>query len=50
MPDEEVVQKLQMHERTGRPLGDEAFLKRLSKKLKRDLVPKRPGRKPKNKR
>lgn len=49
-PDEQVVQKLQMHERTGRPLGGKAFLKSLSKKLNRDLLPKRPGPKPKNQR
>ena len=35
------------HERTGRPLGDEGFVQRLSKLLGRDLVPKKPGRKAK---
>ena len=36
------------HERTGRPLGDERFVQRLSKLLERDLMPKKPGRKAKS--
>ena len=36
------------HERTGRPLGDERFVQRLSKLLGRDLMPKKPGRKAKS--
>jgi len=38
---------LRRHERTGRPLGSAAFLKRLETKLGRVLRKKRPGRKPK---
>lgn len=34
-------------ERTGRPLGSEAFTKKLEKKLKRPLVRQKPGPKPK---
>lgn len=37
------------HERTGRPLGDELFVKRVSKLIGRDLMPKKPGRKKKRK-
>ena len=37
------------HERTGRPLGDERFVKRVSKLIGRDLMPKKPGRKKKTK-
>jgi hypothetical protein len=33
------------HERTGRPLGDEGFVRRVSKRIGRDLMPKKPGRK-----
>jgi len=33
------------HERTGRPLGDEQFVVRLSQLIGRDLMPKKPGRK-----
>ena len=38
---------LRQHERTGRPLGSEMFLKRLERKLGRVLHKKWPGRKPK---
>jgi len=38
---------LQLHERTGRPLGSDGFLNRLEKTIGRFLKPKRPGRKPK---
>jgi hypothetical protein len=37
---------LRRHERTGRPLGDGAFLKRLEAELGRVLHKKPPGRKP----
>ena len=43
-------QKLQRHERTGRPLGDESFLAKLAKLeglLNRVLKPRKAGRKPK---
>ncbi len=46
---EEQIKAFREHERTGRPLGDEAFQKRLEKKLGRILRrqkpgPKKPGR------
>ena len=34
----------QRHERPGRPLGDVRFVKRVSKLIVRDLMPKKPGR------
>ncbi len=37
------------HERTGRPLGDEGFVQCVSKWIGRDLMPKKPGRKRKEK-
>jgi putative transposase len=40
---------LRGHERSGRPLGSLAFLKRLENKLGRVLRKKQPGRKPKTK-
>ncbi len=42
------VEKLQLHERTGRPLGSERFLAKLEKRLDRVLRPRRPGRNPKH--
>lgn len=36
----------EQHERTGRPLGDEAFVARLEAATGRELAPKKPGRKP----
>ena len=38
------VEELRKHTRTGRPLGDEAFLDRLEGLAERDLKPKRAGR------
>ena len=40
-------QKLQRHERTGRPLGGESFLAKLAGLLNRVLKPRKAGRKPK---
>jgi len=40
---------LQLHERTGRPLGDNPFIKKLETLLNIDLQMKRAGRKKKNK-
>jgi putative transposase len=37
------------HERTGRPIGDDAFIERLEQLLDRKLKPKKPGPKVKNK-
>lgn len=45
----EEVTLLRRHERTGRPLGGCAFLKRLERRLGRLLRKKTPGRRPKNK-
>lgn len=41
------AEALRRHERTGRPLGGEAFVEGLEKALGRRLRPGRPGRKPK---
>ena len=41
------VEKLQAHERTGRPLGGDRFVAKLERSLKRVLRPRKPGRKPK---
>jgi len=37
------------HERTGRPMGDDAFIERLERLLSRKLKPKKPGPKVKDK-
>jgi putative transposase len=34
---------MRRHERTGRPLGAESFVKRLEKKLRRPLAKRKPG-------
>jgi putative transposase len=46
VPGEE-SERYRLHERTGRPLGDEEFLARIKKRIGRDLRRKKPG--PKNK-
>ena len=43
----ETIERLQMHERTGRPLGNDSFLAKLERRLGRPLRPRKPGRKPK---
>jgi putative transposase len=43
MPDEQ-VNVLRMHERTGRPLGNEIFIKQLEHKLGKILLPQKAGR------
>ncbi len=43
MPDEQ-VNALRMHERTGRPLGNETFIKQLEHKLGKILLPQKAGR------
>ena len=43
------IKSLQLHERTGRPLGDNAFIGKLESLLKVDLKKKRAGRKKKKK-
>ena len=40
------AQEFRRHERTGRPLGDERFVRKLEKRLARDLRPGKPGPKP----
>jgi putative transposase len=37
------------HERTGRPIGDKAFIERLERLLDRRLKPRKPGQKPRDK-
>jgi hypothetical protein len=46
--DLEYVAGLRRHERTGRPLGDESFLRRIGRLLGRDLLPKKPTPAPKH--
>ena len=45
--DEQDVQRLRRHLRTGRPLGDPAFIARLESRLHRTLRKRPPGPKPK---
>ncbi|MCB2156347.1 hypothetical protein KQI84_15850 [bacterium] len=40
----EDAEELRRHTRTGRPLGDEGFVRRLERLLGRSLAPKKPGR------
>ncbi len=44
--EQESLKTIRGHERTGRPLGGVAFLRRLEKKTGRVLAPRKPGRKP----
>jgi putative transposase len=37
------VSVIEQHERTGRPLGDESFIEKAGRLLKRDLKKKKPG-------
>ena len=46
-PDDKDVRLLQLHERTGRPLGDDTFIEKLEYLLKIKLKKKRPGRRKK---
>jgi len=45
--DDQTVARLRRHGRTGRPLGDPAFLDELEALLGRTLRPQKPGPKPK---
>ncbi len=47
--DERLYEEVCRHERTGRPLGSERFIRRVSQRLGRDLEIKRAGRKKKGK-
>ena len=44
------AERLRMHERTGRPLGDDGFIARIERLLGRDIRKRKPGRKLKNRR
>ena len=44
--DDDEVDVLRRHQRTGRPLGDDAFVERLEASLGRSLRPRKPGPKP----
>ena len=41
---DETIERLRLHTRTGRPLGDEGFLKRIEESLERVVRPKAAGR------
>ena len=43
------VRLLQLHKRTGRPLGEESFIRKLERKLNRFLIVKPAGRHKKKK-
>ena len=45
--DDDTLQRLRLTGRTGRPLGDDAFIERLERQTGRSLKPKRRGRKAK---
>ena len=45
---DEDLEAIRKHERTGRPLGSEAFLKRLERRLDRPLRRRKPGPKPRS--
>ena len=45
-PDEDEMELIRRHERTGRPLGDDAFVAHLEDRLGRTLRPRKPGPKP----
>jgi putative transposase len=45
---EDEMEAIRRHERTGRPLGDEAFVERLEESLGRPLRPRKPGPKPRH--
>jgi putative transposase len=45
----EELERFRRHARTGRPLGDAAFLQRLEAQLSRPLQKRKPGRKPRGK-
>lgn len=43
----EWVEQFRRHQTTGRPMGDESFLKTIGRRLARNLIPKKPGPAPK---
>jgi putative transposase len=40
----DIARSLRLHENTGRPLGEEGFVRRLERRLGRKLLPGKPGR------
>jgi putative transposase len=46
--DQSLAEKIHAHSRTGRPLGEEAFLSELEERLKRRLRPQKRGPKPRS--
>ena len=44
--EEHLGRTLRRHESTGRPLGDESFVRNLGAMVGRPLAPQKPGRKP----
>ena len=44
---EEALTKIQLHTRTGRPLGEESFLHAIEEQIGRSVRPQKPGSKPK---
>ena len=46
---EQEIELLRKHERTGRPLGGDSFIESLERLLDRDLKPQKPGPKKKDK-
>jgi len=48
--DKKLRDKIESHERTGRPLGSDTFIRGLEKRLGRTLARQKPGPKPKKKR
>ena len=38
-----MIKRMEKHLRTGRPLGDEGFVKELERCLGRSLLPRKPG-------
>jgi len=44
--DDDKLEAIRAAERTGRPLGSDAFVRRLEKRLDRSLIKRKPGPKP----
>ena len=38
-----IIERMEKHLRSGRPLGDEGFVKELERHLGRTLLPRKPG-------
>lgn len=47
-PDEDDMEVIRRHERTGRPLGDDAFIEHIEASLGRPMRPRKPGPKPRD--